>query len=459
LRMPEVATARAYCQTATAPWSPVDLNTLPKNCPPPKRECAEVINLEVERAARKDADQRKAVAEFTRAIDLDPTNALGYYNRARSYQEIGKLDSAIRDYSKAIQLNPNLANAHNNRGVAYATKKEQKRALSDFDRAISLDPTRADYYNNRGNVYAAKGKLDRAITQYNQAIALDSSHADAFYNRGLTYCDKNELDSALTDFSRTISLNPKNALAYVSRSRAYRNKSEWDSVAADLAQAIRLDPRLFSDTSPHATPLTKQNLQGFRALLQSYPGLAADIRTDIEVALLQYYNLELHNDKIINDRNDLPIRTPQLRKIIQRTSAEIVQGLSAAELKPFPLMSDADLASFKKHAKNNQWNDRQKRDWPYHTNAFKYLHVTYEYWIGRGLTREHFRTADPPFYAHLNSKISKEGMPEWLDVPSGPEARARAITDPTERVELEIARKVQRARQRKHVGRKATFGD
>ena len=64
------------------------------------------------------------------------------------------------------------------------------------------------------------------------------------------------------------------------------------------------------------------------------------------------------------------------------------------------------------------------------------------------------KNADPSLHAHLKTKISREGgMPRWLDVPSGPDARARAITDPTGRAELEIFRKVQRDIQRRHIAR------
>lgn len=195
----------------------------------------------------------------------------------------------------------------------------------------------------------------------------------------------------------------------------------------------------------------------FREAIRHKPDSTTTVEEGLAVAIAKYYNLRLQNDENLNDDYNLPIPRSQVRKLAKDTAAVIVEDLRAPELKPFPVMSEDGLESFKKHAKKNQWNDRQKRGWPYHTNAFKYLHVTYGQWIP-GLTREHLASADPSLHAHLKKKISLEGMPEWLDVPSGPDARKRAITDPNERAKLEMAREYLRERQREHVQRKTGRG-
>jgi tetratricopeptide (TPR) repeat protein len=51
----------------------------------------------------------KAVAEFTRAIKLDPNYADAYSNRGNAYAAIGQYDLAIADHNKAIELDPEEA--------------------------------------------------------------------------------------------------------------------------------------------------------------------------------------------------------------------------------------------------------------------------------------------------------------------------------------------------------------
>jgi len=50
------------------------------------------------------------------------------------------LGPAIADYSKAIELDPKFAPAYNARGITYAKKGDPDRAIADFDNAIELDP-------------------------------------------------------------------------------------------------------------------------------------------------------------------------------------------------------------------------------------------------------------------------------------------------------------------------------
>ena len=83
-------------------------------------------------------EYHKAIAEYNKAIELNPNLGLAYFNRAYAYGEIGKYDEAIADYSKAIELNPGDAQAHYNRGLDYYNKGEVSKAVSDLEKCIGL---------------------------------------------------------------------------------------------------------------------------------------------------------------------------------------------------------------------------------------------------------------------------------------------------------------------------------
>ena len=53
---------------------------------------------------------------------------------------------AIADYDKAIELDPKLAPAYMNRGVAKYNLKQYSEAIADYDKAIELDPDYAPAY-------------------------------------------------------------------------------------------------------------------------------------------------------------------------------------------------------------------------------------------------------------------------------------------------------------------------
>ena len=88
----------------------------------------------------------------------------------------GNYDAAVADYSKAIRLNPKYGAALNNRAVAYRTKGDLPRALADLALAIRLNPKSAQAFTNRGLIHLKLGNRDRAIVDFRRAVALKPSH-------------------------------------------------------------------------------------------------------------------------------------------------------------------------------------------------------------------------------------------------------------------------------------------
>ena len=71
-------------------------------------------------------------------------------NRGNAKAELKRYSEAIADYDKAIELDPNFALAYMNRGKAKAELKQYSEAIADYDKAIELDPNFALAYTNRG---------------------------------------------------------------------------------------------------------------------------------------------------------------------------------------------------------------------------------------------------------------------------------------------------------------------
>ena len=91
----------------------------------------------------------EAEAAINKAIDIAPRAAF-YNNRGILYAEQKKWDLALADFNKAIQINPNHASAYNNRGIFYNEQKKWDLALADFNKAIQINPNDAQAYNHRG---------------------------------------------------------------------------------------------------------------------------------------------------------------------------------------------------------------------------------------------------------------------------------------------------------------------
>ena len=63
-----------------------------------------------------------------------------YLHRGDAYFEKEEYDKAIAEFSRAIELDPNYAEAYYKRGVAYLRKDKYDEAIADLTKAIELDP-------------------------------------------------------------------------------------------------------------------------------------------------------------------------------------------------------------------------------------------------------------------------------------------------------------------------------
>ena len=179
-----------------------------------------------------------AIEDFNTSIQFNPNNADTYYNLGVAYDMKNDVKHAFKNYTKAIQLNPELANAYVNRGNAYNNKGRLNLAINDLNKAIQINPNNAKAYTNLGKSYGKKGQLDRAIKNFRKAIQLDPNLAEAYNNLGLAYLiKKGNVELAIKNFDKAIQLDPKYANAYRNRCIVWLNLHKWDKLRSDLIGA------------------------------------------------------------------------------------------------------------------------------------------------------------------------------------------------------------------------------
>lgn len=88
-----------------------------------------------------------AIAEYDRAIALNPNYTQAYNNRGLAKGQLGDLAGAIADYNRAINLDNNYAKAYYNRALNKAALKDRAGAIADFDRAANLFHEQGDLAN------------------------------------------------------------------------------------------------------------------------------------------------------------------------------------------------------------------------------------------------------------------------------------------------------------------------
>jgi tetratricopeptide (TPR) repeat protein len=79
-----------------------------------------------------------AVADFTRAIELDPEYVTAYYNRGVLYwRELRNGYRAIRDLTRVLELKPAWAEALFNRAMAHQIRGDHEKAIADLEQYLA----------------------------------------------------------------------------------------------------------------------------------------------------------------------------------------------------------------------------------------------------------------------------------------------------------------------------------
>lgn len=80
-----------------------------------------------------------ALQYFSKAIELNPTNDIYYFNRFTVFfNQKRDYDKALEDISYAIRNRPNQGDYYQRRALVYMAQKEWKKAVTDWDLAINL---------------------------------------------------------------------------------------------------------------------------------------------------------------------------------------------------------------------------------------------------------------------------------------------------------------------------------
>ena len=137
--------------------------------------------------------------QYNQAKPFHLSDADRYYAQGIAYYRKGNFDQAIADYSKAISLDPNYAYAYYGRGLIYGKQGNFTQALSDYMKAIKLKPNYAPAYDSRGNIYCKQGSFKQAIFDYTKAIELNPKDAHAYYGRAGVYYSLKEYDNVWAD--------------------------------------------------------------------------------------------------------------------------------------------------------------------------------------------------------------------------------------------------------------------
>jgi len=171
-------------------------------------------------AGTDEASDREALADFERAIALDPGYAAAYAARSRSLAVIGNLyaghaerisdyDAAVLAAQKATMLAPQFAEGFSALGFALACGKlDMRGAREPYARSLALGAGSADILSRYATFRSNLRDYDGASRAIRQASILDPLNPRVFRSTGEIEYAARRFAAAVAAFQKAIALNP-----------------------------------------------------------------------------------------------------------------------------------------------------------------------------------------------------------------------------------------------------------
>lgn len=211
-----------------------------------------------------------ALADYTQALNIDPTSFMALYQKANTEYELGRYAEAREDYNRLRANNGRSAEALT--GLARVAVKENNLGLASsyMDDAVSMMPADSDIYVRRSSVRRMLGDNTGAVDDLIMSISIDSnpkafsqlveiSNEDYaavvtalsnavhqapdqgmfYYIRGVIAQAHNHFPAAIEDFQKIIDENMYNyAGIYASLAECHYALCDFDSALDNINQAI-----------------------------------------------------------------------------------------------------------------------------------------------------------------------------------------------------------------------------
>ena len=106
-----------------------------------------------------------AIAEYGKAISMEPSNARLFLNRGLAEFKLERYDAAFSDFNKSISLDPSEPVGYGSRGGVWMMRRNFQNAAADFSKALSLSPGNRIFSENLNRARAAMGSVGAPTVQ------------------------------------------------------------------------------------------------------------------------------------------------------------------------------------------------------------------------------------------------------------------------------------------------------
>jgi tetratricopeptide (TPR) repeat protein len=190
-----------------------------------------------------------AVAEFQRALKLDPNYALAHAGLGRAYwsrylqtHDRQWIDLAWTESTRALELNPRIAPTHITYAILSSGTGQYGKAIEHARKAIEIDRTNYLGYIELAKAFDAMGQAKDAEETYVSAIRLHPNYWGGHMELGTFYYNHARYGDAEASYRRVTELVPDNPSGFTNLGGVYHLEGRNAEAERTLQQSIRIRP-------------------------------------------------------------------------------------------------------------------------------------------------------------------------------------------------------------------------
>ncbi len=183
----------------------------------------------------------EAINDFTKGIEIDRMCDECYFRRGKTKVEQWDYIGAIVDLNHALEINPENPEFIVFRGCIKSKMTDYQGAISDITAGIMADSLSSNNIYGYFNLAYAKRNLQDyggAITNYSTILKIDSLTPEAYLERGNTKAEQKKDLEAIDDYNLEIKNYPKSYKSHLNKGLCHMNINEDDSALVDFNHVI-----------------------------------------------------------------------------------------------------------------------------------------------------------------------------------------------------------------------------
>jgi tetratricopeptide (TPR) repeat protein len=157
--------------------------------------------------------------------------------------EQADIQGAIAEFKKALELDPSNVNVHNSLGVCYGLQGDYDKASEEFKAALSLEPEEYMALYNLGLIHMLTQQLDRALELFLKADKINGDAYEVSFQTGKLYLELGEPAKGRSFLERAAALEPNSGAVQRCLGDCYAAGNLVQEAIAAYRKAIKLNPR------------------------------------------------------------------------------------------------------------------------------------------------------------------------------------------------------------------------